>query len=335
MVHLASGIKSLNMTVRRIFVTGGSGFIGTNLIQSLADGGLEVLNFDRKPPLNHCHKKYHQAGEILNSEALKLAIRSFQPDCVVHLAARCDLDGTSLAEYAANTMGVQNIISAMYDVESIKRVVFASSRYVHPTGTQPRRDDEYAPFTYYGASKAEGEKIVRSSHLKIPWVIIRPTSIWGPWFGIPYRRFFDALRQGLYVHPRGERLYKTYGYVGNVVHQIERFLAVPAELVHGRIFYVADYRPLEVMEMAEIIREAFGAPEVREVPLAVLRVLAAAGDVLQKLGWRNPPITSFRLGNLRTQMVYDMSATQGIAGPCPYTLEEGVRTTVRWIKEHG
>jgi len=316
-------------------MTGGSGFIGTNLVQTLVDGGFEVLNFDHKPPLNRCHGNYHQAGDILNSEALEFAMQSFQPELVVHLAARCDLEGLSLADYAANTTGVRNMISAMHNIKSIKRVVFASSRYVHPTATQPRRDDEYAPFTYYGASKAEGEKIVHSSGLKIPWVIVRPTSIWGPWFGTPYRGFFDALRRGLYVHPRGERLYKTYGYVGNIVHQIKQFLTVPPELIHGRVFYIADYQPLEIREMAETIREAFGAPAIREVPMVVLRVLASAGDWGHRLGWKKPPITSFRLNNLLTQMVYDISSTQEIAGSCPYTIKEGVKTTVEWINKYG
>ncbi len=319
----------------RVFVTGGSGFIGTNLVQSLVESGFEVLNFDHKPPLNRDHGKYYQAGEILDSEGVSLALQSFQPELVIHLAARCDLDGASLEEYAANTRGVENIISAMHNVGTIKRVVFASSRYVHSTATQPQRDDEYSPFTYYGASKAESEKIVRTSRLKIPWLIIRPTSIWGPWFNIPFRGFFDAVRKGLYVHPRGEGLHKTYGYVGNVVHQIKQFLSAPTELVHGRTFYVADYQPLEIREMAETIREAFGAPAVRDVPIRVLRVLAGAGDRLKRVGWSNPPLTSFRLTNLRTPMVYDMSATQEVAGACPYTIKEGVRATVDWIRQHG
>jgi GlcNAc-P-P-Und epimerase len=319
----------------RIFVTGGSGFIGTNLIQYLLESGCELMNFDRRVPLNLHHRKYYLAGEVLNPQALRSAIESFQPESVVHLAARCDLDGSSLKDYACNTTGVKNVISAMENVGSVKRAVFASSRYVHSTATQPQRDDQYAPFTNYGASKAEGEKIVRASGLAIPWVIIRPTSLWGPWFGVPYRGFFDSVRRGLYVHPRGELLYKTYGYVGNVVHQIKQFLSVPEDLVHGRTFYVADYLPLEIREMAETIREAFGAATVRDVPICVLRVLAAAGDGVGKLGWKNPPLTSFRLKNLRTQMVYDMSSTQEIAGPCPYTMKQGVRETVEWIKQHG
>jgi GlcNAc-P-P-Und epimerase len=319
----------------RVFVTGGSGFIGTNLVQSLIDSGCEVLNFDHRAPLNHAHEKYHQPGEILDRKVLRSAIKSFEPQWIVHLAARCDLDGSSLADYAANTTGVQNIIAAMHTVRSVERAVFSSSRYVHSTAKKPERDNEYAPFTEYGASKVEGEKIVRASGLEIPWVIIRPTSVWGPWFGIPYRGFFETVRKGLYLHPRGERLYKTYGYVGNVVHQIKQFLSVPTKLVHGRTFYVADYQPLEIREMAEIIRESFGAPAVRDVPISTLRMLAMAGDGLKKFGWKNPPLTSFRLSNLCTQMVYDMSATQEVAGPCPYTVKEGVRATVEWMKEYG
>ena len=319
----------------RIFVTGGSGFIGTNLVQSLLDDGGEVLNFDQKAPLNPDHATHHQAGEILDSEALGSVMQSFQPELVVHLASRCDLDGSSLADYAANTTGVRNILSAIRRARSVKRAIFASSRYVHPTATQPRHDTEYAPFTFYGASKAEGEKIVQASGLEIPWVLIRPTSIWGPWFGIPYRGFFDVVRKGLYIHPRGERLYKTYGYVGNVVHQIKQFLFVPAERVNHHVFYVADYQPIEIRTMAESIREAFQAPAVRDVPLSILSTLARAGDGIRKLGWTNPPLTSFRLSNLRTQMVYDMSTTQAVAGPCPYTMQEGVLATVDWIKQHG
>ena len=66
----------------RIFVTGGSGFIGTNLVQSLLDVGCEVLNFDHKAPLNRNHAACHEAGEILDSEGLESALQSFQPELV-------------------------------------------------------------------------------------------------------------------------------------------------------------------------------------------------------------------------------------------------------------
>jgi nucleoside-diphosphate-sugar epimerase len=92
---------------------------------------------------------------------------------------------------------------------------------------------------------------------------------------------------------------------------------------------------MDVLEFAQAIQEAFGAPHVRQVPMNVLQVLAHAGDLLKRLGVSNPPITSFRLGNLLTPMDYDISATCDVAGPSPYSLKEGVRITVDWILQHG
>ena len=63
-------------------------------------------------------------------------------------------------------------------------------------GYQPDSDTDYCPTTAYGASKALGEEAVRAAQLDVPWVIVRPTSIWGPWFDIPYRTFFDSIQHG-------------------------------------------------------------------------------------------------------------------------------------------
>jgi nucleoside-diphosphate-sugar epimerase len=318
--------------MQRVFVTGGSGFIGTNLMGRLADLGIEAVNFDWNAPRDPTMARMHVAGDILDCEGLAAAMKRFQPDAVIHLAARCDLRGATLEDYRANTVGVENVIRAVRTTSSVSRVIFASSRYVHRNDVQPRRDDEYSPFTMYGASKAEGEKIVRASNLDVPWLIIRPTSIWGPWFDVPYRTFFDAVRKGVYVHPLGERLYKSFGFVGNVVHQICAMGMLPIEPFGKRTLYVADYEPVEVRWMAERIRSEFSAPAVRDVPLPVLRGVARLGDLCQKAGWKNPPLTSFRLTNLRCQMVYDMSATREVVGAVPYSMEEGIARTAAWMR---
>ena len=319
----------------RIFVTGGSGFIGTNLIESYLQDGWEVMNFDWVLPQNAQHKGLLKNGDIRHGEILSAAIRDFRPELVVHLAARTDLDGANLQEYDANTVGVQNMIEAIRGSGTVKRAVFASSRYVHRTEVFPLRDDDYSPFTLYGESKVATEKLVRSSKLEIPWTLIRPTSIWGPWFRIPYRMFFDTVRRGVYVHPNGKKISKSYGYVGNVVYQIRQLLSVEPSRINKRTFYVSDDRNMDVLEFAQAIQQAFGAPKVRQIPMSVLRVLAYAGDTLKKMGVSNPPLTSFRLRNLLTPMNYDMSATREVAGPAPYSLHKGVRETVDWILRHG
>src|SRR5947209_4349655 len=318
--------------MNRVFVSGGSGFIGTNLIERMRADRVEVLNYDWKPALYHPAEDLRVHGDILDRAKLLQTMKDFNPDVVVHLAARCDIAGKTLDEYRANTVGVKNVIASVKAVPSVSRVIFASSRYVHRNESQPARDDDYSPFTMYGASKVEGEKIVRASGLEVPWVIVRPTSIWGPWFDVPYKGFFRAVQKGLYIHPKGEKIYKSYGYVGNVVHQLLKIQTSPIHCIHGRVLYLADYDPIEVGTMAESIRTQFRAPPVRQAPLALMRSIAKVGDACRALGWYNPPLTSFRLNNLRVQMVYNISPTSGVAGPLPFSAEQGIERTVEWMK---
>lgn len=65
-----------------------------------------------------------------------------------------------------------------------------------------------------------------------------------------------------------------------------------------------------------------------------LKIFYNFGDVLKFLGWRNPPITTFRLTNLITNMVYDTSSLEKLCSELPYTLEKGVRITTNWIKKN-
>jgi len=321
--------------VARVLVTGGSGFIGTNLIDSFLKDEWEVLSFDLVRPQKPEHSRVFRKGDIRDAAALTATVRDYRPELVVHLAARTDLDGRSLADYDANMAGVQNLIDSVRASGTATRAIFASSRYVHRTEDCPVRDDEYSPFTLYGESKVVTEQIVRSSGLEIPWALIRPTSIWGPWFRIPYRKFFDTLQKGFYVHPRGRKISKSYGYVGNVVHQIRSFLTVDPSKIDKRTFYVSDDENMDVLEFAQLIQRTFGAPPVREVPMVVLKTIAHAGDLLKVMGMSNPPLTSFRLHNLLTPMNYNLSATREVAGPAPYSLQEGVQITVDWIRQHG
>jgi len=319
----------------RVLITGGSGFIGTNLTDSYLQDGWEVRNFDREPPRKAAHAAHWQQGDIRDLAQLSHSFNDFRPTVVVHLAARTDLGGATLRDYDSNTVGVENMIAAMRASGTVRRAVLASSRYVHCNERSPARDDEYSPFTVYGESKVQTERILRASSLPIPWTLIRPTSIWGPWFRTPYRTFFETVRRGLYLHPKGRRIVKAYGYVGNVVHQIRGILSADPAQVHRRTFYVSDDGPMEVLEFARTIQTAFHAPPVRQAPYALMKTLAIAGDGMKQIGFRNPPLTSFRLKNLLTNMVFDLSATTRVVGPAPFSLQRGVEQTVEWIHCHG
>jgi nucleoside-diphosphate-sugar epimerase len=165
--------------------------------------------------------------------------------------------------------------------------------------------------------------------------MVRPTSIWGPWFGIPYKTFFTTIAKGYYFHPGKAQVRKSFGFVGNTVFQLQRLSLAQDACVHGRTFYLADYDPIDVREMADLIQRMMGVRRIRTVPISVLRAAAMGGDFAKKLGWRNPPISSFRLDNLLTNMIHDLEPLCEVAGPLPYSWREGVGKTVEWMRSQG
>jgi nucleoside-diphosphate-sugar epimerase len=134
---------------------------------------------------------------------------------------------------------------------------------------------------------------------------------------------------------RGHVVEKSFGFVGNFVHEVDRLLSAQPDQVAGRTFYLADYPPINVGEMAEEIRRRLNAPALRTVPRAALEPAARAGDLLKKLGWSNPPLTTFRLDNLVTEMVFDLTPISEIAGELPYSMTDGIDLTVDWLRARG
>jgi len=329
-VHRPEGARG-----RRVLVTGGSGFIGTNVVDAFLRDECVVLNVDIALPKTPTHAASWRQVDILDNASLRHAFVSFRPELVIHLAAKTVLDErTTLDHYAANIEGVQNVIDAVQAAGSVERTFFASSRLVCRLGYEPKSDTDYQPSTLYGQSKVRGEELVRAAPGRLgTWTILRPTGIWGPWFGVPYRNFFNSIRAGRYVHPARRDSRKSYGYVENTVYQLQQLAACPPSDVHGRTFVIADYPPVSVQAWAESIQETLGAHPIRTVPVPLLRGAAIAGDVIERLGLGHAPLTSFRLNNLVSNMVYDTSPLETLVGPLPHTLAQGVERTVAWLNQ--
>ncbi|WP_181037318.1 NAD(P)-dependent oxidoreductase [Arthrobacter sp. 4R501] len=317
----------------RILVTGGSGFIGTNLVEVLKSNH-DVRNFDHKMPQDRTHFQFWTEGSVDDYDALAAVYNDHQPEVVYHLAARTDLHGESIDDYPANTQGVRNIIAAGESLANRPHTVYASSRLVFAIDHVPTHDYDYKPTTPYGESKVQTELIIRDEADRGgTWTMVRPTSIWGPWFGIPYRDFFDTVERGRYVKTIGQNPNKSYGFVGNAVHELVQLAMAPTEKVHGKVFWLTDYPPIVLDEWADLIADEFRVRRPYSVPLWALRAAAKLGDAAKALGYREPPLTSFRLRNLLTDMNYDATSTQQIVGDLPYSTNEGVRLTVDWITQ--
>jgi len=316
----------------RVAITGGSGFIGTNLIEHYVASSVPVVNLDPSQPRNPQHVGHWRKVDPLDANDVREALGEFAPTHVFHLGARTDLHGTTLDDYAYNTRGVEVVLDACNGLAGLQRVVFASSRLVCRIGYQPVSDTDYCAPNAYGESKVRGEQIVRGAKTTFPWVIMRPTSIWGPWFDIPYRTFFLTIATNRYVHVGRRPVRKSFGYVGNTVQQLAAVAEASSLEIDGTTMYLADYPPIDVIDMANRIQREFGSRPIRTLPRSVVKPGALVGDLLQKLGWTEPPLTSFRLDNLLTEMIYDTAPLSQIVPRLRYSLDESIRCTVDWMR---
>ena len=317
--------------MKKVIITGGSGFIGTNLVEYYAAAGHEVFNLDIAKPRNPLHTNYWHKVDILDAGALIDLVREINPDRVFHLAARTDLNGKCLNDYSANIQGVSNIVLSIKEVDNIESVVFASSMLVCRLGYQPLDNSDYCPDTIYGQSKVIGERIVREASLDTAWTIVRPTSIWGPWFDTPYKNFFDVIRKGLYVHPLGLRVKRSYGFVLNAVYQLANISDVLDDSLYCETVYLADYKAIELKNWAVTIQQALSVGSIREVPRWIFKAAAWGGDVAKRLGFLNPPMTSFRYKNMITETVLDTRNLECYCKDLPYSMQQGVSITCKWL----
>ena len=251
----------------KVLITGGSGFIGTNVVEAFSREGNTILNYSLHAPLNSEQTQYWRAGDILDAKATTAIFREFQPDHVLHLAARTDCDENTTVEdgYRVNTEGTKNVLDAIRATPSVERSIITSTQFVCAPGRLPTSDTDYFPETVYGQSKVITEKLTRDANLASCWTIIRPTNVWGPWHMRYRREFWRVLERGLYVHPGRRPVIRSYGYVNNVAHQIRKIFEAPAETVSGKTFYVGD-RPINLFDWVNGFSRGLTGREVRVIP---------------------------------------------------------------------
>jgi len=318
-----------------IIITGASGFIGTNLLELFLLKKYNVTNIDIEEPRNKKHIPYWKKVDICDYNTLKNTIDKINPNYVVHLAARTNLnENNGLNYYSANIYGVKNLIKIISDIRCIKRVVFTSSMLVNKVGYKTNNLSDYNPETYYGKSKVIGEQIVFENAKILPeFCVIRPTSIWGEWFKEPYKDFFNLILNGNYFHPGNRASNKTFGYVGNAVYQIDKLLFADNKRICGNIFYIGDQPPFNISEWSNNIACAANVPKPKKLPYFIFYIFSLLGDILKYFNIKFP-MTSYRLKNMTTNQLFELKETYEVCGPVPYSNDEGINKTLYWMLNH-
>jgi UDP-glucose 4-epimerase len=225
-----------NCRNKKILVTGGAGFIGSNLVKILVSAGAEVLVYDNfsvgkrtfLPPEER--NLSIKNGDILDAENLALALSSFSPNIVIHLAAMHFIpycEKYPAEALRVNLVGAQNVIEACN--ESTAQLIFASSAAVYPISNKPLREDDQITLegiygSVYGVTKAAGEILIRhhSEKSKIKCLALRLFNNYGPNETNPHLipHILEEMKKGNTINLGNVRPKRDYIYVDDTCRAI-------------------------------------------------------------------------------------------------------------------
>jgi nucleoside-diphosphate-sugar epimerase len=319
-----------------IAITGGTGFVGSHLVDTLCGEGLRprVLVRDADNPrwIAGVEADWVE-GSLGDPETLRRLVDG--AGTVIHLAGVLRAARESEFDYG-NRVGTANLVAAITGVAPDARLVHVSSLAAvgpspAPEGLAP--GDPAAPISAYGRSKLAGEAEVAALGESTRWCILRPPGVYGPRDSDIFE-FFKMASRGLAAIPAGER-WLTMAYVGDVVRAV---LAAAAIGGHGEIYHLGEPSPQRLDEIFNQLA-AGGAGRVRviRVPSAIIRIAGAAGSALQLMGWRRFPLTSDKATELlashwTAQTVSSLDALELGSGT---VFAQGADTTWRWYRFKG
>lgn len=273
------GDSTLTTPLGRVLVTGGSGFVGANLVTELLSRGLEVRSFDRVPSPLPAHPNLQTVvGDITDTDDVARAIGTGADavDTIFHTAAIIDLmGGASVTEeyrqrsFAVNVGGTENLVRAG-QAAGTKRFVYTASNSVVMGGQVISGGDETLPYTsrfndLYTETKVAAEKFVLGQNDVSGMLTcsIRPSGIWGRGDQTMFRKVFESVLAGhvkVLVGSKDAKLDNSY--VRNLVHGF--ILAaehlVPGGTAPGQAYFINDGEPINMFEFSRPVVQACGEP---------------------------------------------------------------------------
>ena len=259
---------------RRVLVTGGGGFIGSNLVRALLEHGDDVRVLDNfstgsRENLDGLDVEVVE-GELRSYERVHNAVRGVE--LVFHLGAMGSVPRSvqdPLTSTAVNVEGTLNVLLAARD-ESVRRVVFSSSTSVYGSTRQLPTTESTPPdpISPYGVAKLAAERYCVSFsrvYESFESVVLRYFNVYGPrqspfsQYAAVVPLFITAISRGepITIFGDGEQS-RDFTYVGNVVDATIKAGDAPDAI--GRSFNIASAAPASVNRIANLIGEILGKP---------------------------------------------------------------------------
>lgn len=320
----------------RVFITGGSGFLGSHVAERAKAKGHHVICLVRKTSntafLKELGVELREGAVDGNLDGLLEGV-----DAVIHCAGL--IKARTLADFErVHRDGSVNLAeAALAQSPNLKRFVHVSTAGVMGLGTAGRAHseaDEPNPVTPYSTSKLSGERALLEMKDRLPLTILRPPAIYGP-RDDEILAFFQMVRRTRMGFRLGGSM-KSMSLVYATDCADACLLAAEAEVPSGSIYFLEDGETYSFETMAQAIADAYGQKlwGITNIPRPVVHVAAMGSELVGKLTNKVMIFTRSKLPELLMEhFLIDGSRARADLGFAPsVTFREGSRMTAEWYR---
>ena len=256
----------------KILITGGAGYIGTQLLKSLINRAeVEEIriydNLDRKNynmflgfPFHNGHKVKFIAGDILDARKLTKSLEGI--DVVYHLAANVSTPFSASQSHAVyeqiNHWGTADLVSAVEDSKVSKFIYVSSASVYGHSGEEINEESVPSPKTLYGISKLRGEEHVQRLLKKIDTYVVRCANVYGysksmRFDAVINRMMFDAhFNNRISIDGSGKQ-YRPFVHIESAVNTLTDLIFTE---VPSGIYNLSD-RNLQILDIVDVLKEIY------------------------------------------------------------------------------
>jgi dihydroflavonol-4-reductase len=326
----------------RIYLTGGSGFIGSRLAPLAIEAGHAVTVVT---PINTPAERAR--CEALTKAGIKLVVAPLEDaaviarelqghDAVIHLAAaQHEAEQPESYFHRVNVEGTRSLLDLAAQA-GVRRFVHGSTIGVYGSAASGNLDEQspLAPDNPYGRTKAAAEQVVRQLRSPMEWAIVRISETYGPG-DMRLLKLFRGVRKGRFpIIGNGENLHQLI-YVDDLCRGLLAACTVPAALKETVV--LAGSEKITTNEMVAAVGEAVGS--TKRVPHAPLWPFLLAAVLFEStfspLGLK-PPLHRRRLDFFRKSFSFSNARAEGILGFRPQiSFRDGARKTAQWYSANG
>jgi nucleoside-diphosphate-sugar epimerase len=323
--------------VKRVLVTGATGFTGGHLCQRLVREGACVRALVRDT--SRCASLTSAGvelavGDLRDPASLTRAVQGI--DVIYHIAGMFRTESVSnRALWEVNVAGTEALLEAAVDAR-VGRFVHCSSVGVHGEITNPPADEEapYGPGDSYQESKTEAERIalryMRDGRLSV--VVFRPAGIYGP----GDRRFLKlvkAINSRTFVMLGSGAVQYQMVFIEDLIDGIVR--CGTSERAPGNVYILTGEAAVTLNDLVRLIAAALNVPQPRwRFPVAPVYAASVLCEMLFKPLGISPPLYRRRVDFFRKTRSFDISKAKRELGFHPKTaLPSGLATTIDWYRQ--